>query len=623
MADVPDLMSLCMEAIITEIIHGDRQVIQNVFELPEDLFDCLVMRLPPLGLHKLQQQMSFKHFGESTIDGFKDGKKRGRYCALNTAWKSIYKSRWPEGVRQTQPMDHLTKQSIPRFEPARFSGDWQQMYWEAHLQDCLDKAAEAAHLPSFDGCIGEITIPGTIMESIGYKRCLCHTTCAYSKLSYHCQQFGCYARCLRLQNVLCVAETCRLLRDSKLRCLILRGIKSEEHVNGTCKFLKQNSETLSSLEFIYCKLSSTAINAISNSLYVNGIQTHGIQYFSIKASSILESNPVSLPPGLLTFLSSGSSLCMLSFCENHLGPSFAKMVFNTLIDASSGLSVLDLSDNNIAGWLSSANGRLSSCLPSSLGTSKSLSSLRVLNLRANNLRKDDANGLRYALLQMPNLESLDLSENPIDDDGVRNLIPYFAEASERDSPLSDVKIENCNLSYDGVADLLRNLSTLKKPLNSLSIADNDLGRQVAEPLAKFLGASCIRVLSIEDIGLGPSGFFKLREEIPKEMKLAYINISKNRGGIEAAKFIVELILRAPELVAINAGYNFMPLESLEAICSALSLSKGRLEQLDLTGNTRCYQPAHTSMLTEFQFRGRPIMILPSCPVTEAPYDDDP
>ncbi|XP_043707445.1 uncharacterized protein LOC122656844 isoform X2 [Telopea speciosissima] len=623
MGEVPDLFSLCMEAATKEIIHGDH-LLQNISELPQDLFDCLLMRLPPLALHKLQE-MPFKHSsGYNNINGISsDGRKRGRYGDFDAAWKMLFKSRWPEGVRQIQPVDLLRKEGIGNFEPMNSTGDWRQTYWEAHLQNCLENAAEIAFLPSFDGPIGEITIPETVLKCIGYEACNDYTASAQSKLSYHCQQFGHFARSLRLQNVLCIAETCELLRGSKLQSMVLRGIKSEEHVNGACKLLNQNKETLSFLEFVHCKLSSIALGAICASVYRKDIETHGIQYFSIIASSILENSSVSIPSGFSSFLSSGRTLRLVNFSDNRLGPNFAKMVFDTLLDASSNLSVLDLSDNNIAGWLSKTNWRFSTCSLASLGIGKSFQSLRVLNLRGNNLRRDDADCLKDALIHMPNLESLDISDNPLEDLGIRSLIHYFVEATERETPLVDLEMENCDLSSDGVAEVLTSLATLKNLFNTLSVANNDLGSQVVPALVKFLGTSYVRVLNIEDIGLGPSGFLELQENFPEEVKLVHLNISKNRGGIETANFISKLILRAPELIAVNAGYNFMPVESLAVMYSALKVSKGKLERLDLTGNTRCHEPAYISLLEEFQVHGRPIVILPSLHASVAPYDDDP
>lgn len=125
-------------------------------------------------------------------------------------------------------------------------------------------------------------------------------------------------------------------------------------------------------------------------------------------------------------------------------------------------------------------------------------------LRGNDLRKDDVESLRCALVSMPNLEILDISDNPIEDDGIRLdefsfvtstfnvvgkslkaavelcrcLIPYIMEAPDRCSPLAELYLENCELSCSGATELLDSLSNLKRPLNSLSLADNGLGRFV-------------------------------------------------------------------------------------------------------------------------------------------------
>ncbi|PIA25718.1 hypothetical protein AQUCO_10800009v1 [Aquilegia coerulea] len=617
------LLSLCIEAITTEIIHGNNhQLEEYVFELPSDLYDCLFLQLPPLALHKLHQHLSPTHCTESVLDGFKNGRKRGRYGDFNTAWKRFYMTRWPKTGRQIHPVDHLTDKQVVEIEPESHVSDWHQMYWEAHLQDCLDKAAEEAQLPFFDRRISEIKIPDDIMEYIGHRRCICGSTCAYSKLSYHCQQYGSYARCLRLRSMLCVSETCDLLEGSKLHSLVLRRIKSEEHVNGVCKLLSQNIETLSSLDFIYCRLSSTSLNAICESLFTRGTQTHGIKNFSIKASRILESHEFSSFSGFLSFLSSGRSLCSLKLCETELGPNFTKTVLDTLLDVSSGVSVLDLSENNISGWLSNITERFSSCVSSSSKIRKLLWALRVLNLRGNNLQMEDAGSLKYCLLQMPNLVCLDISDNPIEDCGLRSLIPYFLEVSERDSLFCDLSFNNCELSCNGVGELLRSLTHMKA-LNVLSIANNNLGSEVGEPLGMFLGKSCVKVLNIEDIDLGSAGFVKLAKHLPEQVKLLDVNISKNRGGIGCSTFVSKLILQAPELVRLNAGYNFMPSASIVDISSALKLSQGKLEQLDLTGNSACYQPTEDSILAKFQKCGRPVVILPTPPFPIAPPDADP
>ncbi|XP_058197616.1 uncharacterized protein LOC131313357 isoform X1 [Rhododendron vialii] len=620
MGEVPSLFTLCLNAVRNEILRGD-DFPRDVYELPSDLFDSLLTCLPPLALHKLQEQMPFENWDDGiSADGcFRNQRKRKRYSNFDTLWRTFYKSRWPGRVSKKPPVNWLEGQNA---DGHKSTNDWQQIYWEAHLQNCLDEAAEIALLPSFDGCIGEVRIPDAVLKAIGYEG---HMNCSrpdYAKLSHHCQHFCYLARYLRLQNVLCVAETCNLLRTSKLQCLELRWIKSQEHVEGLCKLLNQNRETLKSLEFVHCKLSSTIVDTICDSLYLKDVHTHTVEHFSIKTSSFLETNQFPLPVGLASFLSSARSLSSLTLSDNHLGQNFAKMVFSTLIDAASSISVLDLSENNISGWLSHFRWRSSSCSQMSSGIGNSLQSLHLLNLRGNNLRKDDAACLKNALVHMPNLEILDISDNPLEDDGIMILIPYFIEMSEKHSPFKDLKVESCELSCGGVSQLLSVLSTLTGPLNSLSIGGNDLGSKVGAPLGKFLGTG-IRALDIEDIELGPSGFLELQEEIIEDLKLVYINISKNRGGNEAAKFLTTLIPRAPELVALNAGYNFMPSQSLLSICSVLKVAKGKLEHVDLTGNNLCVQSADATMLAEFQKNGNPIFLLPTLPASNAPYDDDP
>ena len=60
----------------------------------------------------------------------------------------------------------------------------------------------------------------------------------------------------------------------------------------------------------------------------------------------------------------------------------------------------------------------------------------------------------------------------------RNFIPYFVDVSKTSSHVGDLKLENCELSCDGVNQLLDALSTVEGPLRSLSVADNFLGRFV-------------------------------------------------------------------------------------------------------------------------------------------------
>ncbi|XP_027350538.1 uncharacterized protein LOC113861736 isoform X1 [Abrus precatorius] len=608
MGEAPSLISLCVDTLSHHLLHAedDELLLFAIYDLPFHLLNTLITRLPPLALRKFHHHIPFLDRDEEgfSFDDSTNKRKRSRDWNLNSAWERLFKLRWPDRVKQVQPTD------------------WQQLYWENHLQDCLDEAAEVALIPSFNGYIGDIQISDSILKYIGGVGHTSHSTCDHSKLSYHCLQVGSHVRCLRLQNVLCTAETSGLLRECKLQSLVLRCIRSKEQIYGLCKLLAQHCRTLTSLELVHCTLSTHFIDAIFGSLLIESVQKHAIQHLSIIASSFLEPCSVSLPSGLVSFLSSGRSLCALKLSDNHHGRTFAKALFETLLNLSSGISVLDLSENKIAGWLSDFNRRFSSCSHLSLGNGKSLQQLRVLNLRGNNLRKDDVESLRYALVHMPNLEELDISDNLIEDDGIRNLSLYFVGSCETCPRITCLKLENCDLSFAGVNHLLHVLSTFKGPLKSLSVADNYLGSQVAEALGKFL-STAIEVLDIAGIGLGSYGFQELQKLIKEELKLVKINISENRGGIETAKFLSKLLSQAPQLIDVNAASNLMPIESLAIICSALKVAKGNVQHLDLTGHMWDYKPEHVSLHTEFVHNGSPILVLPSPSASAAPYDDDP
>ncbi|CAN0897769.1 hypothetical protein LINGRAHAP2_LOCUS19311 [Linum grandiflorum] len=423
---------------------------------------------------------------------------------------------------------------------------------------------------------------------------------------------------IRFLSPYVLSQVHELLQNSKLQSLVIRWIRTKEQVRGLCKLLIQNRETLKSVHLIHSNLSPTLFSSLCVA-----INRTRIQEFKSSISTFIERNAVSIPLGLKSVLSSERSLSLLKLYDNRLDRVFASSLFYTLIDGCSTLSTLDLSDNNIAGWLSNFNWRVFNKPQSSLGVDRFPQSLRVLNIRGNNLEEEDMVCLRHALVHMQNLEVLDISDNPILDDGVRCLVPYFAEASKGCFSLVDLKLDNCELSCKGVVELLDTLSTLKKPLHSLSIADNSLGSGMAEAFGKLLGTN-LRVLNIEGIGLGSVGFQELQKTITTKLNLADINISKNRGGLETARFLCNLLSFAPEITRVNAAYNLMQSESLSVLCSALKATPGKLECLDLSGNIWDYHPDHASILSKFQHNGRPILILPSPHAHKVVlHDDDP
>ncbi|KAK1381089.1 hypothetical protein POM88_027833 [Heracleum sosnowskyi] len=201
MREAPSLYTLCLDSIKDMILYGDD--LSCLYQLPTEIIDCLIPQL-----QKFQ-------------DAFQ--RKRKRCDNFETAWMTLYKN------------------------------EWQELYWNSHIQKCLSVAAEKAVLPYFEGCLGEIKIPDSILLSTGYKQRGSYLEVDYSKLAYHCQHFGLYARYLTLKNVLLQTETsvsgtakkslllhlflyATFLRNSKLEALVVQWIKSKEQLKECANF---------------------------------------------------------------------------------------------------------------------------------------------------------------------------------------------------------------------------------------------------------------------------------------------------------------------------------------------------------------------------------------------------
>ncbi|TVU51458.1 hypothetical protein EJB05_02890 [Eragrostis curvula] len=100
--------------------------------LPWELLHQLAARLPPVALeslhHAAQARCCFSsdtNAGLGGPDGKKHGMKRSRHEDFNTAWQALFKLRWPLDCNPW----HSTLASV----------DWQQQYWEKHLQEFVIK----------------------------------------------------------------------------------------------------------------------------------------------------------------------------------------------------------------------------------------------------------------------------------------------------------------------------------------------------------------------------------------------------------------------------------------------------------------------------------------------------
>ncbi|PWA69722.1 RNI-like superfamily protein [Artemisia annua] len=401
MLQVLSLFSLCIKSTKDAILDG-HVITKRVCDLPSDLLDKIMPILPPLALQNLQDETVYLRNASCNIWKLIYSRRRSR-------WKALYISRWEP------PQNSLVETN------------WQQIYWEKHLQSCLDATWRAFSDTSFDGFLGDIDLPDSVLNYISDEGHASRSN-SYSKLISHFERVGQYARCLSLQTVHYVAELDRLFKKCQLQYLEINLLTSKKQVEGLCKLLEQKKETLASLEFVGCKLPAHLVTEICESLHVKGFETNVIKTIS--------------------------NLTTLVLSENRISSKTAKMLFYTLLDVESGLEVLDLSNNNGSPWLSFNE------------------LLGLLDYASCMIPIEDANGFVWTVC--------------LEGGEAWNLIPYLTEKSRRETPLTELYLENCWISCCGASQLLNVLAACKVSLKSLSIGHNRLSRLVSrETYASF------------------------------------------------------------------------------------------------------------------------------------------
>ncbi|KAL9670001.1 hypothetical protein QQ045_007551 [Rhodiola kirilowii] len=465
--------------------------------------------------------------------------------------------------------------------------DWLQLYWQNHIQECLDDVGKCEQ--PFQAGASSTKVSDNIMGHTFYEWIPSDSEAVYYKLAYHCEQYGQYARCLRIESSMCVPEICDLLKNCELRTLVFNFFLRSKEVDALCELLKQNARSLRSLTLCVCNLSSGDLKRIYNSLYLSSIQSHLLEDLNFSAAMFKK------PTEFTSFLR-GQFLRSICFSSINADRNFAKNVFTILLKNSSPVSVLDLSRNMISGWLSdlSQNKR------------RSLSSLRALKLRGACLNSSDISDLKYAMSFIPNLESLDLSENDIKDEGIKILASCITDMAERNCFLKHLVLDHCRFTHAGCIPLLLTLSSLEKPVIALSVADNELGWGIAEPLARLINKSLVN-LEIPDIRLPPLGFDVLSREINDNLKLETINLSNNFGGSAVCELTLKLLSNAPKLRAIKIVDNDILPNAIKDLCSSLKKTKGNLSKVDITGE-RFKKPFLNLLESHPQFESPSVMI---------------
>ncbi|XP_026432327.1 protein NLRC5-like [Papaver somniferum] len=333
--------------------------------------------------------------------------------------------------------------------------------------------------------------------------------------------------------------------------LVITGVPSvtfpvhiyEPVVERTCRLLKMNKTTLSSIKIQRSRATQAFIDRVFRSLNLVVYRRPGVSNFLVTDSWFHD--------GFLNLASFKFIDSLVIKSSNVTWDALTPIIMNT----SCRFTHLDLSYTT----------RFSSM---HLEGEANFSYFRVLILTGNNLRPENFYGWENGLTKMTSLVELDMSENPIGDGGLSRLILCLQGAQK----LCDLKIEHCNFSHEGLVELLQFVLE-SNHLKSLSIARSDLwewSTEVATSLATFLAHSTIKTLNIEGIGLGDNGFAIFREELPLVVNLSFIDVSNNNGAAETTLFTEEFISKALGIVDIKASNNLIQEESLQHLKATLA-----------------------------------------------------
>ncbi|XP_024524973.1 NACHT, LRR and PYD domains-containing protein 5 isoform X2 [Selaginella moellendorffii] len=574
-ARAPMLLDVCcsrMAAILSEDFSAQAQTL----DLPLDLLCKILLELPPLPLHYLEQCASGQY-----EEGF------------SLAWKSLAE------CHHNTLLKH---------------GTWKDAYWEAHVQACLNAVTTKLAAPNFDGQIGDLLVPEALVYRIGARNAACCEDSDFTSLKNTIPLLSRYVKSLRLRSVLCSSELLSLFDSAELASLSFLNIKTSTQFGLIINLLARNVRALRRLEFHYCKFFEQDFNTLLGMLKSADV----LSDFAITCSSI------QVPWASLEmqqFLRSCRSLACVHLVSNRMHTQFTSSIVVELFSLSS-LDTLDFADNLLESCFESptVNQFFINCAVKQLPFTPGL---KVLNLKSCFLSSACVQNLVHYLKCLPHLHTLNLSDNPVADEGIKSVACCLQTSL---SALMELNVAGCELSWNGLSSLLDSLVSTNHRLRSLSVADNSFGRSGSAVLAKYLQKSAVKELDISEIGLGSLGCSsELASALIQNQTLEHLNISKNRIAFPGAELLHAVISKGQGVLTdINASFNLLNVEAMKRLASALQTKAalGRMKRLDLLGNPGIPPPG-ANLFGSFSEGPDAIVLLSSSQFYVPLHDDDP
>ena len=178
-------------------------------------------------------------------------------------------------------------------------------------------------------------------------------------------------------------------------------------------------------------------------------------------------------------------------------------------------------------------------------------SLFNLNISNNDIQESGIkNSIKY--IETTKLHSLNLSNNPIMDEGLiilTNNLRHFPE-------LRVINVSNCGIEFKGFKELLKILQSVRR-IESLDISKNRLTSNKFESLKPFFCAFGIKYLNLSKCQLGDQGIYPLGECLALNETIRKINISNNKFTDNGFRSFIYIFNNNNTIESFDCSSNFI------------------------------------------------------------------
>eukprot|EP00736_Rhodelphis_marinus_P000315 Rmarinus@m.68 len=169
--------------------------------------------------------------------------------------------------------------------------------------------------------------------------------------------------------------------------------------------------------------------------------------------------------------------------------------------------------------------------------------------------------LATAFSRAPNLTFLDLSENPLGDDGTRVVavnLPYYPKCES-------LRMADSGLSSEGLRELSYVLPATS--VTELDVSCNSIGDAGVESFAKILPDSALTNVSLSCVGLCDGGASALAKVLP-DSRLHYLDLQYNGIRLDGAYALAQSLASCSSLYFLGVKANRIPPEGVEMLFGA-------------------------------------------------------